>query len=81
MLEDYSYTMDTIHTKDGKRWRCSKRTSRRCYAFVIVNGGLIVRRHGLHNHKPDDYQLRNGVYYRPNECVTGLVNIKGIFSR
>jgi hypothetical protein len=52
-FDGYSYTLDTISSNNTKRFRCKKRRSKGCKAFISIleNGELDQNRSSpIHNH-------------------------------
>ncbi|CAH2040218.1 unnamed protein product, partial [Iphiclides podalirius] len=52
MLGDFTYSKQSI-SSTGVRWKCSRQVSRKCNAYVVVDGhGRILKMNDKHMHEP-----------------------------
>jgi hypothetical protein len=49
----FTYSSPLMAANGALRWRCSKKSSKSCNAFIILRGEEIVRCQRSHNHWPD----------------------------
>ena len=49
----YDYTSPLLGGKNTLRWRCSKKKSFNCRAFVVTQDGVVIRAKRQHSHGPN----------------------------
>jgi hypothetical protein len=49
----FTYSSPLMAANGALRWRCSKKSSKSCNAFIILRGEEIVRCQRSHNRWPD----------------------------
>ena len=50
--EGFTYSSPLMAGNGSLRWRCSKKSSKNCNAFVIMKENTVIRFQNSHNHWP-----------------------------
>ena len=48
----YDYTSPLVGGRNTLRWRCSKKKSMSCIAFLVTQNGVVIRGKRGHSHTP-----------------------------
>ncbi|XP_041988450.1 protein abrupt-like [Aricia agestis] len=67
ILNRYIYNLQSTAASGVRRWRCADYRSKKCNAFVVTNGNIVMNRANPHNHSFHDKKIlakieKNAVY-------------------
>ncbi|GBP47784.1 hypothetical protein EVAR_24035_1 [Eumeta japonica] len=58
ILNRYMYNLHSTSRRSGvKRWRCVEYRNKRCQAFLVTKGNVVLNRANLHNHSFHDKKI------------------------
>lgn len=67
ILNRYIYNLHSSQSSGVRRWRCIDYRNKKCSAFVVTNGNIVINRANPHNHSFHDKKIldkieKNAVY-------------------
>ncbi|CAH2108372.1 unnamed protein product [Euphydryas editha] len=81
ILNRYIYNLHSTQATGVRRWRCIDYRNRKCMAFLVTKGSLVINRANPHNHSFHDKKIldkieKNAVYSALDEVRSYIENEK-----
>ncbi|CAH2076576.1 unnamed protein product, partial [Iphiclides podalirius] len=57
ILNRYMYNLNSTQSSGVKRWRCIEYRNKRCMAFLVTKGNVVLNRANLHSHSYHDKKI------------------------
>ncbi|XP_050346744.1 protein abrupt-like isoform X2 [Nymphalis io] len=81
ILNRYIYNLHSTQASGVRRWRCIDYRNKKCSAFLVTKGNVVINRANPHNHSFHDKKIldkieKNAVYLAIDEAQTFIDNEK-----
>ncbi|XP_045447565.1 uncharacterized protein LOC123655861 [Melitaea cinxia] len=81
ILNRYIYNLHSTQATGVRRWRCIDYRNRKCMAFLVTKGSLVINRANPHNHSFHDKKIldkieKNAVYSALDDVQSYIENEK-----